>query len=66
MTREQLERIEREVEKHHRFYVRVWKRVQANDMKLDDPLVQGICDAWKGINHLLTKIDQLKGQLTQP
>ena len=27
-AREQLERIERQVEKHHRYYVRMWKRAQ--------------------------------------
>jgi hypothetical protein len=41
LTRQQLERIEREVEKHHRYYLRMWKRAEANDMPLDDPLARG-------------------------
>jgi len=32
-------------------------------MPLDDPLVQGICEAWTGINDLLSKIEQLKNHL---
>jgi hypothetical protein len=41
------------VDKHHRYYVQMWKRAQANDMPLDDPLVHGMCEAWNRINNLL-------------
>src|SRR4051812_442164 len=63
LTREPLERIEREVDRHHRYYVRMSKRAQANDIPLEDPLVQGMCEAWNRINNLLAKIERLKNQL---
>src|SRR4051812_42167158 len=66
LTREQLERIEREVERQHRYYVRMWKRAQAADMPLDDPPVPGMCEAWNGINNLLVKIERLKNALPRP
>ncbi|HYP06080.1 MAG TPA: hypothetical protein VER03_07565 [Bryobacteraceae bacterium] len=66
LSREQLERLDREVERQHRYYVLLWKRAQANDMPLQDPLVRGICDAWAGINHLAQTIERLKARLPQP
>ena len=66
LTREQLERIERHVDKHLRYYVQMWKRAQANDMPLDDPLVQGICEAWNALNNFMQKLERMKSQLPQP
>ena len=40
----------------------MWKRAQANDMPLNNPLVLGICEAWNGVNNLLVKLEQLKNQ----
>ena len=65
LTREQLERMEREVERHHRYYLKLWRRAQANDMALNDPFVQGICRAWDGVNQLAQIIERLKNQLPQ-
>jgi hypothetical protein len=31
--------------------LRAWRRAQANDMPLDDPLVREICEAWEAINQ---------------
>ena len=66
LTRQQLERIERAVERHLRYYLSAWRRAQANDIPMDDPIVQGICVAWDGINELARTIERLKDQLPQP
>src|SRR5687768_2517186 len=50
LMREQLERIERVVERQLAYYLEAWRRAQANDMPLDDPLVRGICEEWEAIN----------------
>jgi hypothetical protein len=34
LTREQLERIEREVERQRNYYLKLWRRAQANDSPL--------------------------------
>jgi hypothetical protein len=65
LTREQLERMQRDVERHHRYYLNLWRRAQANDMPLDDPFLQGICRAWDGVNQLAQTIERLKNQLPQ-
>jgi hypothetical protein len=57
--------MERDVERHHRYYLKLWRRAQANDMPLDDPFVQGICRAWDGVNQLAQIIERMKNQLPQ-
>ena len=65
LTREQLERMERDVERHHRYYLKLGRRAQANDMALHDPFVRRICRAWDGINQLAQTIERMKNQLPQ-
>src|SRR5688500_2857791 len=36
LTRDQLEWMERGVERHHRYYLKLWHRAQANNMALND------------------------------
>ena len=65
LTRDQLERMERDVDRHRAYYLTLWKRAQANDMPLTDPFVQGICRAWEGVAQLGGTIEQLKNRLPQ-
>ncbi len=65
LTRDQLERMQRDVERHHCYYLKLWRRAQANDMALDDPFVQGICRAGDGVNQLAQVIERMKNQLPQ-
>jgi hypothetical protein len=65
LSRDQLERVERDIERRHRYYLKLWRRAQANDMALDDPFVQGICRAWDGVNQLAQLIERMKNQLPQ-
>jgi hypothetical protein len=37
------------VVRHHRYYLKMWRRAQANDMALDD--------AWDGVNQLAQLIE---------
>jgi hypothetical protein len=55
----------RDVERHHRYYLKLWRRAQANDMPLNDPFVQGICRAWDGVNQLAQLIERMKNRLPQ-
>jgi hypothetical protein len=57
--------MERGVERHHRYYLKLWRRAQANDMALNDPFVQGICRAWDGVNQLAQIIERMKNRLPQ-
>jgi hypothetical protein len=65
LTRDQLERMERDVGRHQRYYLKLWRRAQANDMSLDEPFVVGICRAWEGVNQLALAIERLKDRLPQ-
>ena len=49
LTGEQLDRLIRTADEHLAYYLRAWRRVQANDIPLDDPLAMGICETWNAV-----------------
>ena len=66
LTRDQLERIEREVKKQWRYYELLWKRAQANDMPPSDPFVEHLCGAGEHIRNFMQMIERLKNAKPQP
>ena len=66
LTREQLERMRRVVERQLDYYLQLWHRAQANDMPLNEPLVQGICRAWEQIAGLAKTLDALEAGKPRP
>ena len=66
LTSEQLDRMRRVVERHRRYYLLAWQRAQANDMPLNDPLVEGICKAWDGLSFLADRVEALQRNVPQP
>jgi hypothetical protein len=66
LTREQLDRLQRELDRQRRYYVLLWKRSQANDMPMSDPLVLGICRTWEHVDDLWHLIQELKNAKPQP
>jgi hypothetical protein len=48
------------VERQRNYYLKLWRRAQANDMPIGDPLVAGICRAWEHVNALGQTIERLQ------
>ena len=65
LTRDQIERLERVVLRHRRYYLALYRRAQANDIPFEDTLVQGVCEAWQGLADLSQRLEDLKRQLPQ-
>jgi hypothetical protein len=66
LTREQLERIRRQVDRQLGFYLKLWRRAQANDMPLDDPFVLGICRAWEHIAAFAQTLERMEAGKPHP
>src|SRR5688572_23509479 len=65
LTGEQLDRLIRDADRQFGYFSRAWRRCQANDIPLDDPLAIGICDVGAALKLWRDRLEQLKRQLPQ-
>ena len=66
LTGEQLDRLIRTADEQLDYYLRAWRRVQANDIPLDDPLAVGICETWNAVARWRGTLVKLRNELPQP
>ena len=51
LTAEELARLRAATDGHLDYYLRLWRRVQANDMPFHDPLATAVSEAWESLDR---------------